>query len=134
MQLTKQGDYAIRTVIELSKQIPNAVVPTKQIASAQNIPEVYLTKIVQMLVRSGILETIRGARGGVRLLRNPKELNFRHVIEAVEGPIALNRCIESSMRCDRTQTCDTHPAWKTINQKLIEELEKVTFDTLIKHK
>lgn len=131
MQLTKQGDYAIRTVLELSHHSSDTLLATKQIAAAQSIPEVYLTKIVQMLVRAGILETIRGAKGGVRLLKDPDHLSFREVIEAVEGPIYLNRCVEKKNRCDQSANCKSHDVWVNINNKLIQELENVKFADLV---
>lgn len=132
MRLTKQGDYAIRAIMELSKYGADVIIKTKQIASVQEIPEVYLTKIIQLLARSGIVETVRGAGGGVRLLKNPRQLTFRHVIEAVEGPIALNRCLEEESRCNRNHTCEAHVAWERVNQSLISELEKIFFSDLVK--
>lgn len=60
----------------------------------------------------------------------PEEINLRHVIEAVEGPIYLNRCLVQPGDCPRDQFCTVHPVWQRIQQLLIQELEGVTLAAL----
>src|SRR3990172_2019834 len=92
MQLTRQADYAVRVVLDLSVR-PQRQSRTREIARRQRIPPAFLRKIVQTLARAGFVRTVRGADGGVRLVREPAATTLRQVIEAGEGPGRLNRCL-----------------------------------------
>lgn len=130
MQLTRQADYAIRALLHLSSQEPGNVVQTKEIASSEGIPEKYLPTIMRTLARAGLVRTLRGNQGGVLLARQPDEINLREVIEAIEEPIVLNRCLRDEGECDRESSCPVHPVWDRIQQALIDRLESTTFADL----
>ncbi|MCL4472747.1 MAG: Rrf2 family transcriptional regulator [Actinobacteria bacterium] len=130
MQLTRQADYAIRALLHLSSQEPGNVVQTKEIASSEGIPEKYLPTIMRTLARAGLVRTLRGNQGGVLLARQPDEINLREVIEAIEEPIVLNRCLRDEGECDREASCPVHPVWDRIQQALIDRLESTTFADL----
>src|SRR3989338_4423940 len=93
MRLTRQGDYAVRVVVDLASRPAGAVVPRSSIQERQAVPAAYLAKIVQALARAGLVRTHPGARGGVALARRADDITLKDVIEAVEGPIHLNRCV-----------------------------------------
>lgn len=132
MQLTRQGDYAIRTVLELAARPQDELVPVKEIASNQDVPLQFLNKIVQSLVKSGIVITVRGSKGGVKLGRAADQITLRDVVEAVEGPIALNRCVIREGACGREGFCRVHHVWRRAQAALLGYLEGVTFADLIK--
>ena len=90
MQLSKQESYALRLSLDLATNPP---APIHEIARRQRIPPAYLGKIVQALVRGGVVHTERGARGGVSLAGPPEGISLRQVLEAAQGPIALSRCV-----------------------------------------
>ncbi len=102
MQLTRQADYAARAVLFLAG---SKMASTAEIAGAQAIPQEYLFKIIQALARAGIVATRRGAWGGVSLARLPEEISLLDVIEAVEGPVAINRCFIEGTDCARESFC-----------------------------
>src|SRR4030067_530183 len=93
MQITRQADYAMRAVLYLSKLGPERRAATSQIAQEQHIPPSFLAKIVSQLSVAGLLQTSRGARGGVSLARSPAQLSLLEVVEANDGPILLNECV-----------------------------------------
>lgn len=130
MQLTRQADYAIRALLHLSAEKTGNVVQTKEIASSEGIPEKYLPTIMRTLARAGLVRTLRGNQGGVLLARKPDEINLREVIEAIEEPIVLNRCLRDDGECDRESFCPVHPVWESIQQTLIDQLESTTFADL----
>lgn len=130
MRLTRAGDYAVRIVIHLASAPWGAVVPRRHIQEQQAVPPAHLAKIIQALARAKLLSTFRGAGGGVRLAVRPREITLRQVIEAVEGPIYLNRCLVHPGACPRDGFCTAHPVWHRIQEVLIRELEAVTFDRL----
>jgi len=130
MQLTRQADYAIRALLHLAAEETGNVVQTKEIATREGIPEKYLPTIMRTLARAGLVRTMRGNQGGVLLARHPDEINLREVIEAIEEPIVLNRCLRDDGECDRESFCPVHPVWDIIQQTLIERLESTTFADL----
>lgn len=134
MQLTRQGDYAVRAVLDLAirdlYEGPGTLQASQQVAQRQGIPKAFLNKIIQALVRAGILETLRGAMGGIRLARPAKEITLRHIIEAVEGAIALNRCLIGPLSCDRMEGCPVHPIWIRAQEAFLRELEQVTLEDI----
>ena len=76
MQITRQADYAVRAVYYLAKMGPERRAATSQIAEVQQIPPSFLAKIVSQLSVAGLLQTSRGARGGVSLARAPEEITL----------------------------------------------------------
>lgn len=134
MQLTRQGDYAVRAVLDLAirdlYEGPGTLQASQQVAKRQGIPKAFLNKIIQALVRAGIIETLRGAAGGIRLARPAKEITLRQIVEAMEGTIALNRCLIGPLSCDRMQGCPVHPIWIRAQQAFLRELEQVTLEDI----
>ncbi len=129
MKLSTQADYAVRAVYELALREPGAVVQTREIAAAQGLPEGYLAKVIQSLVRAGLLHSWRGTGGGVSLARPRAEVSVRDVFEAVDGPLELHRCDGHTAPCD-AGPCGTHTFWQRIEDVLSAELERMDFEAL----
>lgn len=125
MQLTLKGDYAVRVVVDLAAQRAGAKVKTADLGRRTGVPRAYLSKIIQALAHAGLVSTRRGALGGISLLAEPRAINLRQVIEAVEGPIYLNRCLIRPSFCPRDSFCPVHPVWGRIQAIVIHELESV---------
>jgi len=125
MELTRKGDYAVRVVVDLAAQPPDGPVRSPDIGRRTGVPSAYLTKIIQALAHAGLLRTRRGALGGVALARAPESITLRQVIEAVEGPIYLNRCLIRGGLCPRDRLCPVHPVWARIQRLLTRELDAV---------
>jgi len=127
MEITRQADYAVRIVLDLAGHPGDGVVRSDDVARRQLVPRAYFTKVVQALVRAGYLRTLRGARGGIQLARDPGAITLREVIEALEGPIRLNRCLLRPGECALERVCAAHPVWERIQDVLMRELDAVTF-------
>ena len=130
MKISRQADYAVRTVVYLSSSSVNGRVPTGVIAEAEDIPQPFLTKVISRLATAGLVVTSRGMGGGVSLLRSPEEITLLRVIEAVDGPILLSRCLLPSHRCELDSYCSAHDAWADIQSHLVRDLEAVTMAEL----
>ena len=125
MQITRQADYAIRAVLYVAKLGGNQRAATRQIAQEQHIPPSFLAKIISQLSIAGLLQTTRGAHGGVMLARASENITLLDIVEAIDGPIALNECVNDKDSCvcnfgDRQHTDDEkglpqHPGfqWRT---------------------
>ena len=128
MQITRQADYALRAVIYLSKLEPDQRAATSQIAQQQRIPPSFLAKIVSQLSVAGLLQTSRGARGGVSLARPPENITVLDVVEAIDGPILLNECVSQSGICEFGDDCPMKPVWCETQKELTSRLNTITFD------
>ncbi len=131
MQITRQADYALRAVIYLSKLKPEERAATSQIAQEQRIPPSFLAKIVSQLSVAGLLQTSRGARGGVSLARMPAEITLLEVVEAIDGPISLNECVSCGGVCTFGEECPMKPVWSETQAELVKRLKTITFDSFM---
>ena len=130
MQITRQTDYAIRCVLYLARE-KNRVVMVEEIAREMNIPKSFLAKILQKLTREGILKSFRGVKGGFQVAKNPRQVSLLDVIEAVQGPTAMNKCVVDKRACQLSVHCTVHPVWMELRHKVEQHLKKVTFEKLI---
>jgi Rrf2 family protein len=133
MQITRQADYAIRAVRYLAKQGANQRSATSTVAKEMQIPPSFLAKIISQLSIAGLLHTSRGARGGVTLAREPKEISLLDVVEAIDGPILLNECVGDPAGCVFEGECPLHPIWADAQQQLVKSLRESRFDVLSKN-
>jgi Rrf2 family protein len=129
MRLTREADYAVRIIVDLAAA-PGVLVPRRAIQRRQEVPAAHLAKIVQLLRRAGLVKTWRGARGGVTLALPPEKITLRRVVEAVEGPLALNLCLVAPGTCSRDSFCPVHPVWRRVQAILVRELDAVTAASL----
>jgi Rrf2 family protein len=132
MQITRQADYAVRAVLYLAKIGPEMRAATSQIAEEQQIPPSFLAKIVSQLSVAGLLQTSRGARGGVALARDPEQISLLEVVEAIDGPILLNECVAGNGACKFGEDCPMKPIWCDAQSELVLRLKSTTFDRFIK--
>lgn len=131
MQITRQADYAVRAVLYLAKIGSERRAATSQIAQEQQIPPSFLAKIVSQLSVAGLLQTSRGARGGVSLARAPEQISVLEVVEAIDGPILLNECVSASGVCTFGDDCPMRPLWCDAQAQLVERLRSTTFDRFL---
>jgi Rrf2 family protein len=127
MQVSRKIDYALRAVIHLSnEQDSERVCSVAEIAARERIPRRFLEKIVQELIHKGLVRSQRGPHGGYLLARPASELTFRHVIEAVEGPISLNACVGDHAGCSLMGACGMERVWQEGQRRVLELFEKTT--------
>ena len=131
MQITRQADYAVRAVLHLANNGDHRTA-TSTIAEEQRIPPSFLAKIISQLSIAGLLHTSRGARGGVTLAREPKEITLLEVVEAIDGPIQLNECVGSTGTCAFDENCPLRPVWCDAQEELVNRLRGTTFANMVK--
>jgi Rrf2 family protein len=127
MQITRQADYAVRAVLYLAQLGSERRAATSQIAQEQQIPPSFLAKIVSQLSVAGLLQTSRGARGGVSLARAPELISVLEVVEAIDGPILLNECVSGNGDCNFGDDCPMRPVWCDAQAELVERLKATSF-------
>lgn len=130
MQVSRRVDYGLRAVIYLSYQDPEKSCCLAEIAKQQGIPRKFLEKIIQDLIHGGLVRSKRGADGGYALARSPSEISFQHVIEALEGPIAVNVCMDEHLSCGHQPRCTMIGVWKEVQRKIVDVFTRTTLADL----
>ncbi len=130
MEITRETDYAIRCVLHLS-EAPNNVIMVDEIAKAKSIPKSFLSKILQKLAKANIVKSYRGVKGGFQIAKAPREINLLDVIDAIEGPVAMNRCAVNRKVCSLSCNCAVHPIWVDLRKDVEKKLRKTDFAKLI---
>ncbi len=133
MQITRQGDYAVRSVLYLSRQPFKTISFVAQIAEEYKIPRSFLAKILQKLTKAKIVKSYRGVKGGFSLAKQPKEISLLDVIEAIEGKISLNICLKDKKSCELSKHCPVSPIWAAVQNRFTDVLKNTTFADLARH-
>jgi len=120
--INRDTDYALRALEELARA--GRVLPVSSLAEQQDVPAVFLRKIMQRLHRAGIVLSRQGPFGGYSLARPPEDISFRDVVEAVQGPIVMNECFATPQVCRRTQ-CPIKEALAHVAAELNARLERL---------
>jgi len=132
IRLTKAGEYGIRALRYLVENQDNGRVSIADISVAKNIPEPFLRKLFKPLVEAGIVTSTRGVSGGVSLAKEPEEISVLAVIEALEGPLALNECLLDDASCEFMTECGMHDVWEETQAAMVKVLEKRDLTHLLK--
>ena len=120
MIITRATEYSIRAVLHLAERFPASVVSKQEICEAEGITPAFLTKILQPLIRSGLVRSKRGVSGGFALAKNPEKLTVLDVMKAVEEPLTLNMCLLEGNSCERECTCPVHELWTQARDRMEE--------------
>jgi Rrf2 family protein len=132
MQITRTEEYGLRGLVFLARQPPETVTLVSEISKDQNIPEAFLAKIFQRLSKVGLLRSVRGANGGFSLGKPANKITMKEVMEALEGPIALNRCLLREGECEEERICPLYPVWEELQHRFVEVLDGTTVEDLAK--
>ncbi|HVN89570.1 MAG TPA: Rrf2 family transcriptional regulator [Candidatus Binataceae bacterium] len=119
MQIPRKIEYALRAMIHLADR-PDGVARGIEIARVEHIPKYYLEKVIRDLMRQGLVRARRGPGGGYQLGRPANTISFKDIIEAVEGPISLNLCVEGGVSCSLQPACRMFRVWDEGQRVLID--------------
>lgn len=133
MIINQATDYGFRAVVFLAGQPQGAMVEAQVIAREVVIPMRFLLKIMPSLIKAGIVRSQRGAGGGYALARSPREISLLDILEAIEGPIRLNRCLIDVDLCSRgaAPACKVHQALGDIQTRLAQDFARCVVADLI---
>ena len=132
MMISTRGRYALRVMVDLAEHRGGGFLPLKDVAQRQEISEKYLESIIKVLVRSGLLEGVRGKGGGYRLTRQPEQYTVGEILRLMEGSLSPVACLEKEpMQCPRAAQCRTLPMWKGLYQIVNEYFDGITLADLM---
>jgi Rrf2 family iron-sulfur cluster assembly transcriptional regulator len=130
MQIPRRVDYGLRAVIYLSGQDPEKCCSITEIAKHQGVPKKFLEKIIRDLIRGRLIKSKRGSCGGYTLARAADAISFCDVIEALEGPISVNACMDHALGCDQIPRCTMIGVWSEVQRGVTEVLSRTTIADL----
>ncbi|NNF08276.1 MAG: Rrf2 family transcriptional regulator, partial [Candidatus Eisenbacteria bacterium] len=108
--ITRRGEYGITAALYLAGKDQTQLSQIHEIAKDCDLPEPFLAQILRLLVRGSLVDSRKGVNGGFRLARKAEDISFLEVLEALEGPVAVNRC-QSHLGCEQKGFCSMEGVW-----------------------
>lgn len=131
MKLSTRSRYGTRALLDLAQNYGEQVIPLREIARRQEISLSYLEHLVGPLVDAKLIQTIRGAKGGLRLAKAPEDIRMSEVVSLLEGPLEPAECVHSPDKCSRSDFCATRDVWGEMGRAMNEVLEQTTLADLV---
>ncbi len=132
MRLTQATDYGMAAILYLSQRSGDRNYSIDEISRTTEIPEEFLRKIFQVLVKSGIIRSFKGRGGGVSLARSPEDITVAEIVEPLGDQMGLVRCLREGEYCPRSGECRASVFWRRIQENLFEVLGRTTIQDLVK--
>ena len=131
LRLSKKADYALMAMKHLAVHGDRESSSAREIAEQYNIPIELMAKVLQRLVRRGLLASHQGTRGGYQLARRPGQISVADVIQAIDGPVMVTACSsDDDGGCDQFAKCNVRdPLWK-VRQRILAALGDCTIAEL----
>ncbi len=131
MKFSTSIEYAIHGLVYLAEASAAGTTLISDIARAIGVPEAYLRKVFQQLVRSGIVTSKRGVRGGFCLAREPELITLKDVVEAIDGSMPLYSCLRLQRGCRLSQDCPVREVFEEARQRMAEILAATSIKDLL---
>jgi Rrf2 family protein len=132
VRVTAKEQYGLRAMVELARYPGDQPVSLGQVAEAQGIALASLEQIMADLRSAGLVESKRGAYGGYRLARPPRQITAGDVFRAMEGSIVPIQCVTEAPcdPCAREATCAARTVWEQVHDRLVDTLDSITLAEL----
>jgi Rrf2 family protein len=131
LRLSPAAELGVRAALVLTQNYGQGPVTLAQIGEVSELSGEYLAKVLSMLSRANIVNSIRGKHGGYVLARPPGDVNLLQVIEAIEGPTALNLCQFDPPQCHNVAKCKVQRIWHELQETFNTKLASMTLDQCV---
>ena len=131
MKLIRTSGYGLYALLHLASQPAESQLSVGEIAASRALPKPFLNKILQMLVRAGLVRSARGTRGGFALARAPAEIALREAVEALQGPLTEKGCPIKGRECEQSSVCSVNAVWREIEECELRILGEKTLADLL---
>lgn len=129
MEITSKGRNAVRVMADIAKNGDNYVA-ISDISTRQGVTVKYLEKIMSMLLKAGLVESMRGTKGGYKLSRPAKDYTIKQILDATGDNVKISTCLHSS-DCPRMNSCETMGVWNTLSCLINKYLGSITLQDLL---
>src|SRR5712671_4900546 len=125
LKLTKKADYGLMAMKHLAEHAERGACSAKDVADSYHIPQEALAKILQRLVKAGLLHSQHGTNGGYTLARDPGMISAFEVIRAIDGPLFITSCVTVRGECDQTDRCTIREPLRKVNESIEQVLKNI---------
>lgn len=132
MKISTKGRYGLRILLDLALHNQDEPRLMKDIARSQQISEKYISRLIQPLNEAGFITSFRGAKGGLKLAKAPKEISLLEIIEAMEGRVAIVDCVFDKEFCPKSNDCSACKTWTSLNKKIRKQMAEITLKDVLK--
>ena len=130
LRLSKKADYALMAMKHLAQRSDRGSSSAREIAEQYDIPIELLAKVLQRLVRRGLLESHQGTRGGYQLARPALQITVADVIQAIDGPVTVTACSTDDRTCDQFSRCNVRDPLQRVRERILRALGDCTIAEL----
>jgi len=130
LRLSKMADYGTVVLTALAVQ-PERSRSAADIAAAIHVPAPTVSKILKLLARGGLVNSLRGAKGGYLLARAPTRISMADIIHAMDGPIGMTECSVTPGLCVQEAACAVRANWQRVNRAVLGVLREITLDQMM---
>jgi Rrf2 family protein len=131
LRLSPAAELGVRAALVLTEHYGKGPVTLSQIGEVSELSGEYLSKVLAMLSRANVVNSVRGKHGGYVLAADPSTINLLQVVEAIEGPTALNLCQFDPPRCENVKDCKVQKIWHELQETFNAKLKSMTLDRCI---
>ena len=131
MKISTKFRYGLRAMLDLAVAQGDSPVLVQSIAERQQLSKKYLENLLIALKSAGLVRSVRGAKGGYLLARNPEEITIEAISTALEGPLVLADCVAHPGGCDRLEECATQELWASMTNALTDILRHTTLADIV---
>jgi Rrf2 family protein len=130
LKLTKKADYGLIAMKHLAEHSGSGSCSAKDVADSYGIPPEAMAKILQRLVKAGLLHSQHGTNGGYTLARDPARISAFEVIKAIDGPLLITSCVTVRGECDQSERCNIREPLRRVNHSIEEVLRRITISEM----
>jgi Rrf2 family protein len=131
VEVTRRTDYAIRILLELAR-VGGGPVSVRELADSQGVPYAFARGIQRELVSAGLVESRRGATGGILLAKPAAEVTLLDIANAMQGDTSCSVCSRDPNWCSRMSECEVHQVWRETDSMVREYLGTKSLAGLLK--
>ena len=125
--IRRDTDYAFRLTAALAGvYAEEKALSAKLLAKETHVSYALTCKVLQKLAHAGIVKSIMGPKGGWQLEKKPEKVQFSHLIEAIQGPVTVNRCLMGGFKCPLKGKCPVHPKMAALQKQIEGYLKELT--------
>jgi Rrf2 family iron-sulfur cluster assembly transcriptional regulator len=126
----RNTDYALRAMAYLAKNFGGESISTRLISEREDISYQLACKLMQKMNDAGLATSTMGPKGGFTLSKDPSEINLLEIIQAVQGPLSVNKCLAQDDPCDRKKDCPLSGKMKVLQDYIVNYLSDATLADL----
>ena len=131
MKLSTRSRYGTRILLELARSEKKVPIQVSEISRRQEIPAKYLEQLIRILKQAGLVNSVRGPKGGHLLARPAETITLGQIVRLFEGQADLVECVSSPEKCHNSDNCRVREAWKEATSVLYKSLDTITIADLI---